>query len=281
MAAARKWICPGCGKSRTTAFCSVCGEEPLRPRDLKVDDLASRMFNAFSSVDGKVLRTFRALLVRPGSLTAAYVAGRRRAFVGPLQLFLIANALFFFVQSWTRFAIFSSSLDSHLHHQDWQALARPLVAARLAARHETLAAFAPVFDRAALLNAKSLIILMALVFAPVLPLLFPRPRRAFGAHAVFALHFYSFVLLLMCVALLLAEADLLLGGGGLAAPAVDISLSLFNLAACAAWLWFATGAFYGSRGAARVAKVAAHTMLVGALALGSRFTIFLITLYTS
>jgi hypothetical protein len=281
MAGTRKWTCPSCGLRRANAFCPSCGEEPLRPRDLKVDDLAGRMFNAFSSVDGRLMRSFRALLTRPGSLTQAYVAGRRRAYIGPLQLFLIANALFFALQSWTQFAIFSSTLDSHLHHQDWRELARPLTQAQLEVRHLTLDAFAPIFDRAAVLNAKALIILMALAFVPFLPILFPRPRRPFGAHVLFAVHLYSFVLILMCVALLLAEVDLLLGGGGLEAPAVDIALTLFNLAACAAYLWFAIGAFYGSRGLARIFKVAALTAAIGGLALGYRFTIFLITLYTS
>lgn len=279
-AAGKRWTCPGCGRRRASAYCPACGEEPLRPRDLKVDDLAGQIFRAFSSVDGRLLRSFRALLARPGTLTEAYVAGRRRAWLNPLPLFLIANALFFAVQSLTHIDIFSSPLGSHLHRQDWSALARPLVAAELQRRGETLAYYAPIFDRAAILNAKALIVLMALAFAPLLPVLFPRPRRAFGAHVVFALHFYTFVLLLLCLSLLLAEANLLAGGPGLASPSVDIPLSLFNLAAAGAYLWFAAGRFYGSRGAARIAKAAALAAAVGALALGYRFAIFLITLQT-
>jgi hypothetical protein len=281
VSATARWTCPGCGRRRATAFCPSCGEEKLRPRDLKVDDLAARIFAALSSLDGKLMRSFRALLMTPGALTSSYVAGQRRVYIGPLQLFLIANALFFAVQSWTHLAIFSSPLASHLHNQDWQEVARSMTAARLQARHETLAAFAPAFDSAALLNAKALIILMALAFAPFLPLLYARAGRAFGAHVVFALHLYAFILLLLCVSMLLAEADLLFGGGGLASEPVDMALSLFNLAACAAYLYPATRRFYGSRGAARIVKVALLTAAIGAIALAYRFTIFLITLYTS
>jgi hypothetical protein len=281
MATTREWVCPGCGKPRSTRFCPSCGEEPLRPRDLKIDDIATRIFSALSSVDGKLLRSFRALLKAPGMLSEAYVQGQRRSWLGPLQLFIIANAVFFAVQSWTHLAFFSSPLDSHLHNQDWQALARQLTEARLAVRHETLATFAPTFDRAALLNAKALIILMALAFAPFLPLLFPDARRAFGAHVVFALHFYAFVLLVLCVSMMIAQADTVLGGGGLAYAPVDITLSLFNLGVCAIWLFLAVGRFYGSRGVVRVAKVTALTIAIGAIALAYRFTIFLITLYTA
>lgn len=275
------WTCPSCAQRRRAAFCPTCGEEPLRPRDLKVDDLATRLLGALSSVDGRLMRSFRLLLVRPGALTEAYVAGRRRLYVAPLQLFLIANALFFALQSLTGIEIFSSPLASHLYHQDWSKAARPLVAAHLAVRHETLAAYAPAFDRAAVLNAKALIILMALAFAALLPLFFHRARRAFGAHVIFALHLYTFILLLMCVALLVAWAEALAGGGGLASPIVDKALSLVNIAAVAVYLYLASGAFYRARGAGRIARALTLAAAVGALALGYRFAIFMITLQTS
>jgi uncharacterized protein DUF3667 len=273
-----KWKCPGCARFRTTAFCPTCGEEPLRPRDLDLRDLAGQLARGLSSLDGRLARTFRLLLTRPGALTAAHVQGRRRPYLGPLQTFLLANALFFTVQSLTQFDIFSSPLGSHLTRQDWSPLARPLVAERLAERGLELAAYAPEFDRAAVLNAKGLIILMVLAFVPLLPALFYGARRRFGAHVVFALHFYAFVLILLCVSLLLAEGQLLAGGDGLESRAVDLTLSIFNLSACAAYLWLALP-FYGSSGRARLLKAIVLAMAVGAIALGYRFAIFLITLY--
>src|SRR5205085_11981741 len=149
----------------------------------------------------------------------------------------------------------------------------------LAAKGTSLAAFAPGFDRAAILNAKALIILMALAFVPFLPAFFPGARRRFGAHVVFALHLYAFILLLYSGALLLAEAQLRLGGDGLASPAVDLILTLVNLAACGVYLWFATGRFYGSRGVARIARAAGLALAILMVALAYRFTIFLVTLY--
>ena len=277
----RKWSCPSCGRTRATAYCPSCGEEPLRPRDLTVRDMSGQALRQFSSVDARLALSFRTLLTRPGELSVAHVAGRRRAFLGPLQIFFIANAVFFAVQSFTHFNIFSSTLDSHLHQQDWSPVAQALLDRRLAAKGVTLAAFAPAFDQAAVLNAKALIILMALAFAPFLPLVFHGAHRRFGAHIVFALHLYAFILLLLSVSLLLAEAQLRLGGRGLASPAVDMSLTLFNLAACGLYLWGAIGTFYGSRGVARVAKAAGLTFAIGLIVLGYRFAIFLITLYSA
>jgi Protein of unknown function (DUF3667) len=274
----KKWGCPGCGCVRATNYCPECGEEPLRERDLSLPDLIGQFARALSSIDGRLARSFRTLLTRPGALTEAYVAGRRRAYLGPLPLFLLANALFFAVQSMTRFDIFSSPLDSHLHHQDWSVLAQHLVAARLADRGLSLEAYAPLFDHAAVLNAKALIVLMALAFVPFLPPLFYGAHRRFGAHVVFALHLYAFILLLLSFSLLLAEGQLLAGGDGLASPGVDLTLTVFNVTACAAYLYLAA-AFYGSRGLPRLAKSVALALAVGAIALGYRFAIFMITLH--
>ena len=81
------------------------------------------------------------------------------------------------------------------------AFAQQLVAHRVESLHTTLDRYAPVFDEAVGVNAKSLIILMVLAFALIPPLVFYRSHRSFGTHLVFSLHLYTFLLLLFCVAL--------------------------------------------------------------------------------
>ena len=275
------WICPTCNSTVSTRYCSNCGESPPNARDLTLRGLVDQIFHALSSIDGRLLRSIRCLLTRPGELTVAYVRGQRMPYVGPIQLFLIANVLFFAVQSLTSANIFSSSLDSHLHHQDWSALAQELVARRLEMLGTTLDAYAPTFDHAVVLNAKSLIVLMVLPFALVLPVVFRAARQPFVAHAVFSLHLYAFVLLLFCLALALAEFDVVLGGAGLSSSRVDNVLSVINLAACATYLYVATGRVYGAHGVVRIVKVTALTLAVALIVLGYRFTLFLITLYST
>jgi hypothetical protein len=177
MTDALQWICPSCTKSVLTPFCSQCGEEPLAPRDLTLRGLAEKLLHAFTSIDARVVRTTRCLLRYPGKLTLAWTGGVRKPYVAPFQLFLIANVIFFAVQWLTGANIFSSTLDSHLHRQDWSELAQSLVNQRLNATNVQLELYAPVFDRAAVLNAKSLIVLMTMPFALLLPLVFFRERR--------------------------------------------------------------------------------------------------------
>ena len=275
------WICPTCNVAVTTRFCARCGEEPLAPRDLTLRALGEKLLHALTSIDARTMRSAWKLLRHPGELTLAWARGVRKSNVAPFQLFLIANVLFFAVQWLTCQNVFSSSLDSHLHHQDWSDLAQSLLARRLEATHKTLEQYEPVFDRAVVLNAKSLILLMTIPFASILPLAFLRARRPFMTHVIFSLHLYGFLLLVFCVALFLARFSEFVGFGGLEVPRVDNVLSIANLAACASYIYLASGPVYCASGKLRVAKAFALALAVAAIVLGYRFALFLITLYTT
>ncbi len=218
---------------------------------------------------------------QPGVLTLAYVRGQRVPYIGPFQLFVIANVLFYLVQSLTNTNIFSSTLDSHLHHQDWSAYAQSLVASRLQLMQTTLESYAPIFNQAVSFNAKWLIILMVPPFALLLPILFHGQRHPFVTHLAFSLHLYAFLLLVFCVSIAVAAVDVLFGGAGLKSARMDNILSVVNLAVCAIYLYLAVGTVYGASGAARAIKAALLAVAAAALVLGYRFALFLITLYTA
>ena len=278
---ASAWTCPNCGIPLTTPFCPGCGERPIGAIDLSLKGIAAQLMKTIAGVDGRLLRSLRELLLHPGSLTLAYGEGRRKPFIGPFQLFLLANVVFFAVQSLTHTRVFSSSLDSHLHHQDWSALAQELVGHHLAAASTTLDRFAPLFDRAVVPHAKSLVIAMALPFALLLPAVFFGSRRPFSIHVVFALHLYAFLLLLFCVALGVAAVDVAFGGGGLASAAMDNVLTGLILVASTAYLYVASGRVYGVAGWSRSARSLLLAFAVGVIVVGYRFAIFVVTLYTT
>jgi len=274
------WTCPACRESLATPFCARCGEEPVAPRDLTVRGLAEKLLHALTNIDARALRTLRRLVRFPGELTVDWTSGVRRPYVAPFQIFLIANVLFFGVQSITGEIVLSSPLESHLHHQDWSELAQSLVARRLALDPTDFGDYARSFDRALALHAKSFVVLMTVPFTLLLPLLFVRQRRPFMAHVVFSLHLYTFLLLLFCVDLLFARASAALGHGGLESAHVDNALTVVNLLACAAYLFAAIGPVYGVARGARVLHAVVLSLAVGAIVVGYRFVLFLVTLYS-
>jgi hypothetical protein len=201
------WMCPTCSCRVSARYCPGCGESPLRRHDLTLRGFVGQIALACTNIDGPILRSLRYLVTRPGSLTVAYLNGQRKPYTLPLQLFLVANVLFFAMQSLVGAKIFSTPLEMHLNNQFWSSVAQPLVARRLERSHTTLDLYSPIFDRAVELNAKSLIILMVLPFGIFLPLVFYRKGIPFVGHIVFSLHFYTFLLLLFCVALTVVGGD--------------------------------------------------------------------------
>jgi hypothetical protein len=279
--ATQPWTCPTCRVSVDTLHCPTCGEKALQPKDLTFLGLMAHGFHSLSSIDSRLLQSLKVLVIRPGTITNAYVLGPRKPYIGPFQLFLIVNVVFFAVQAFVESPIFSTSLHSHMNDQDWKVFARTLVARKLAAAHTSLAAYTPVFDHAVDVNARSLVILLVLPFTLLLIPLFAGSRRPFVTHLVFSLHLLAFLLLCSCVLLLLTFLEMSLGGLGLRSTYVDWGAFAILVAVIAAYLHIATGVVYGATGVSRALKVALLAVVIAAAVPGYRFLIFLVTLYST
>jgi hypothetical protein len=264
----------------STPHCATCGERSIDPRELTIPGMLRQLLAVFSNIDGRLLRSFRVLLRSPGALTRSYLAGQRLVYIRPLSLFLVSNVFFFAVQSMTSTVIVSPPLESNLHVQDWSDLANSLVARQLEARDISLDQLTLLYDQSAILNAKSLVILMVVPFTLLCALLFVRQRLPFVTHVVFSLHMYTFVLLLYCLALGVLAVDGHFAGAAQRSWLLDDVLTMCLQAAAAAYLYIAIAAVYGDRGLARAVKTVALAVSVAIILLGYRFVIFLITLYT-
>lgn len=281
MTAIEPWTCPTCKTGVTTPFCPTCGERPLDKHELTLRGLFNHMFEAFTNIDSRLVRSFRHLVSRPGALTVAYLEGRRKPYIGPVSLFLITNVLFFATESFTGGKVFTTPLDSHLHTQPWSDFAPQLVEHRLAAMRTTLELYTPVFNQAVALKARSLIIFMALSFALLPWVVFFRSRLPLVAHVVFSLHLYAFLLLLFCIGTAIPLVDTWFGGKGFASEGLDHGIAITLVVAAAVYLYFAMAPVYGARGVVRILKTLVLAAGVIVIVLGYRFVLLLITLYTT
>jgi len=86
--------CPNCGALLAGAYCAACGQKaaPLNPT-LKyfVHELTHELLH----LDGKIFRSVRLLVTRPGFLTREIFRGRRASYVSPIRLYLTASILSF------------------------------------------------------------------------------------------------------------------------------------------------------------------------------------------
>lgn len=109
--------CTSCGAVVTGAYCSACGERRLRADEYSLGRLLRDGFHDFFSVDAAFWRSFRLLFTRPGQLTRDWMAGNRGGRLGPFQLFIAANVIYFFVQPYSGFTGYNTTLFSHMDRQ--------------------------------------------------------------------------------------------------------------------------------------------------------------------
>lgn len=279
LAAIEPWHCIACGHGVETKHCPTCGERSVRAKDLTLRRLLVEVLHTLTHLDSRLVRSLRYLLFRPGTLTVAYLEGPRKPYISPFQLFLTANVIFFAVQSVTTVKVFSAPLASHLQAQDWSPFARRLVTERLAEKGLTLEAFTAIFDRMVAVNAKSLVILMAVPFVLLLIVMFRRSGRPFLAHVTFALHFYAFHLLILSAMLLVMLAASWIAGPRFQWSGEDVWLFAIQLLLVAIYLYAAINRVYRATGVKRAVTLTILVTAVGAAISGYRFLMFLVTLY--
>ena len=67
------------GTDLTGKYCAACGQKRVDRRDLSVRRFFGHVINELTDLQSnKILRTFGALLFRPGQLTSEYLAGQER-----------------------------------------------------------------------------------------------------------------------------------------------------------------------------------------------------------
>ena len=99
--------CANCGHplSPDECYCADCGQKRLDERARSFMHVLRTSLAEVSSVDSRLWRSMGLLFARPGFLSREYRLGRRKRYLSPISLFLIANVVFFLAPSLTDFSI--------------------------------------------------------------------------------------------------------------------------------------------------------------------------------
>jgi len=90
--------CQNCGHLVEERFCSHCGQENVESRK-SFHILFVDFFEDFIHYDGKFWQTIRTLVFSPAKLTKEYLAGKRKSYVSPAQLYIFISFVTFFLPS--------------------------------------------------------------------------------------------------------------------------------------------------------------------------------------
>ena len=99
---ARLPACANCGYAfppeTPDTYCPRCGQHN-QALDLSAGHVLEETLEGVFHFDGKVFRTARLLLLRPGELTRKFLEGRRVPYVPPIRLYVFVSFIFFFLLS--------------------------------------------------------------------------------------------------------------------------------------------------------------------------------------
>jgi hypothetical protein len=84
--------CRNCGFEASGHYCAECGQE-TDPSPPSVREFANHFFGNYISVKGTFAQSLWRLLSKPGQLTVDYLAGRKRAYILPLRLYLTVSVI--------------------------------------------------------------------------------------------------------------------------------------------------------------------------------------------
>ena len=123
--------CVSCDAELAGSFCHICGEQARRDPPTLVR-FVGELIGELLDADGRVVKTVKTLVLRPGRLTAEYIRGCRKPYLGPAAVFVLMNVLFFFVQPLANVNTFHATHESQTNWYPYSDWAEALVADKLA-----------------------------------------------------------------------------------------------------------------------------------------------------
>ena len=207
--------CLNCGTNIQLEFCPECGQRAI-DADPTLREFLHEVAEEFLHWDGKLFKTFRTLLTRPGELTRHYVDGRRVRFISPIRVYLTCSVLFFFLSAIAPkrvvidragraveqgVAHVSGATAEELASLDAQAREAPALQ-RLWLTKFARAVRSPERLQGAIAAAtpKAMFVLVPL-FAALVGMVYRDRRKRFPQHLAFALHVHAALFLALTVML--------------------------------------------------------------------------------
>jgi hypothetical protein len=213
--------CPNCGSARGGRYCSTCGQkaEPIAPT---LRYFLQELMQEVVNVDGKIFRSLRYLLTRPGFLTREIFAGRRANYVSPIRLYLAMSILAFAIAP---FGTFSDNARFEFRPSEGETI-NPVQAEQVAEGQRVL-------DNSLEVWLPRAMFVLVPVFAAFVMLFRRRSGYTYPQHLYFALHAHAVFFFASAVDSTFEALD----PGNHVAPFVDKAMGVFFLGSFVIAFW--------------------------------------------
>jgi hypothetical protein len=179
----------------TGPFCSQCGEKRMEKADYSLRPFLEEAMSEFIHFDGRLMRTVKTLVRKPGELGRAYFHGGRSRYTRPMTLFVMINLVFFIIQPHTSLLGYGYSNYTNVKNPSGRAHLET-IRAKLLKTGESEASYEARFNVLLQDQKKSVLLFSVPFLALVMLILFAGNGRTYAEHLVFAVHLYTYLLVL-------------------------------------------------------------------------------------
>lgn len=219
--------CANCGTAVALHYCPNCGQKRTEGR-LHMRHLASEFVHNYLGTDSGFFFTIRELLVRPGHAVNAFLEGKRKPFLKPVQFYLLMLTLFFIVSE----VLNVNPMDIGMEvNRDLGYAPDP---EKMARKEYQLAV--EMYSQ----NLKVIFSVLLFVLAFAMKVLYRKQPYTFTEVLVFSMYLYGISYLFSCLLTALLAVNL--------SPAVHSFLLYFIYFACLVYMIWAMKQFYGGKG---------------------------------
>lgn len=194
-----------CGKELTGNFCANCGEKRLNPsKDYSIGKFLEQTVDGFTHFDSKFLRSFKALLFKPGFLTLEFIHGRKTRYMKPVQIFIIASVLFYLI--FPKVSTFYASLIDLRENNLYGFDVTKVINEKVKVDETSEQIVIREVEKEASHKSKAFLFLLIPFWGFSFYLLFWKSNSFYVPHVIFSIHSLSFLIVLLVIYYLSAFA---------------------------------------------------------------------------
>ena len=86
--------CFSCGESMNGVYCYACGNKNDNYRR-SIWSLVAELFSSLTAFEGRIWRSLRSLILKPGQMAREFSDGKRQKWTSPIRLYLMTSLLLF------------------------------------------------------------------------------------------------------------------------------------------------------------------------------------------
>lgn len=229
--------CLNCSSTVENKFCSDCGQENTESRQ-SFKHLAYHFIEDLTHYDNAFWKTIKYLLFHPTKLTKKYLSGKRKQFVPPIKLYFFISFVTFFLPTILPEIEDNGTIDKHNKLEETKASKDDFSVTILGARLENIKQLdslqnilpekerlgkikyyilkskliknegetEKIINQSLFHNLPKVIFIYLPIFGFLLWLFHNKKRWFFFDHAIFTLHYFAFLLLILTISITLFES---------------------------------------------------------------------------